>query len=212
MVRKEQVVQVSQCRWFNRNRKQIEEKQATLNNQNSKIENEQSSPSRDERFCVNSDSSWKFLFRKEVREVVCWTLKVKRCFIFFSFLFIYYFICQNFWKENWRGSMVFYCISVTAGRVFSSSFSHRQLSCCVLLPPPAQPTPPRADWGGRRRSAEVFCPTALIPTDISFLISRPLSLQSRCFFSCSVWVRFFFFRERRRTHAGWPDEFHVHLL
>jgi hypothetical protein len=49
----------------------IEEKQATLNNQNSKIENEQSSPSRDERFCVNSDSFRKFLFRKEVREVVC---------------------------------------------------------------------------------------------------------------------------------------------
>jgi hypothetical protein len=64
---------------------------------------------------------------------------------------------------------------------------------------PAQPAPPRADWGGRRRSAEVFCPTALIPTDISFLISRPLSLQSRCFFSCSVWVRFFFFSWKKKN-------------
>jgi hypothetical protein len=88
--------------------------------------------------------------------------------------------------------------------------SAAELLCTTSSSSPA--SPPRADWGGRRRSAEVFCPTALIPTDISFLISRPLSLQSRCFFSCSVWVRFFFFRERRRTHAGWPDEFHVHLL
>lgn len=75
----------------------------------------------------------------------------------------------------------------------------------VLLPPPAQPTPPLERigvvGGGALRS--FARPHWFQPISLFFLISRPLSLQSRCFFSLCVWVRFFFFFfVKERTPAG----------
>lgn len=108
--------------------------------------------------------------------------------------------------------MVFY-FHLRHGRqsfLFFFFSSAAELLLYYFLLQPSQ-HPPRADWGGRRRSAEVFCPTALIPTDISFFSYLPATLSPVPLFLLVVCVGpflFFFFRER--THAGWPDEFHVH--